>query len=193
MKSIYKEIWKLAKPYYEKGRPQNINHIEWMMKEALKVCQNEKIDETILLPLVILHDVGYAETGPAYFEKNLKKAHMIAGAKIAEKILKKLKYPENKIKKIAGYILVHDNWIFGENDIYNKDILLGTFHDLDFIWMTSKKGFKSVMEILNKNEKELLEFIGKDEKPVSRPFKTKTTKKLWETSLAKRKKEVNFK
>jgi hypothetical protein len=37
MKQIYREIWELAKPYYEKGRPMDIDHIRWMMKDAFLV------------------------------------------------------------------------------------------------------------------------------------------------------------
>ena len=56
MKEIYQKIWKLAKPYYEKGRPMDVDHIEWMMKDALIVCEKEKLNDEILLPLVIFLD-----------------------------------------------------------------------------------------------------------------------------------------
>ena len=73
MEEIYPKIWELAKSYYLKGRPMDIDHVEWMMEQAKVLCQKEDIDKTLLMPLVILHDVGYGETGPAYFEKDLKK------------------------------------------------------------------------------------------------------------------------
>jgi hypothetical protein len=34
MNKIYNQIWQLAKPYYKKGRTMDIDHIEWIMKEA---------------------------------------------------------------------------------------------------------------------------------------------------------------
>ena len=61
MKNRYKELWKLAKPYYEKGRPMDIDHVKWMMQDAMLICEKEGIDETLLLPLVILHDTGYSK------------------------------------------------------------------------------------------------------------------------------------
>ncbi len=60
MDKIYRDIWEFAKPYYEKGRPIDIDHVRWMMEDALLVCEKEGVDEGLLLPLVILPDVGYA-------------------------------------------------------------------------------------------------------------------------------------
>jgi len=174
------DMWKLAKPYYEKGRPMDIDHIEWMMKDAMFVCKEEKLDDSLLLPLVILHDVGYGVGKHVYLEKESKKDHMVAGAKIAEGILNKLKYPKDKAKKIVDYISVHDNWIYGEDEIYRKDLVLGTFNDLDFMWLAVPKGFVAIKKILNKTDKELIDHIKNDSKLVRRPFATKTTKKLYE-------------
>jgi HD superfamily phosphodiesterase len=184
MKEIYKKIWKLANPYYEKGRPMDIDHIEWMMKDAMIVCEKEKIDDSLLLPLVILHDVGYAEfpkDNP--FNLNLRKAHMKAGAKISQTILEKVDYPKNKIQKISYCVSVHDNWALGDDKIYLEDKILGIFNDLDFIWMATPKGFPALMKILNKNHKELTDYIKHDEKLTRRPFSSKTTKKLFEKYL----------
>jgi len=49
MKNIYSKIWKLAKPYYEKGRPMDIDHIEWMMKDALLVSEKENLDDSLII------------------------------------------------------------------------------------------------------------------------------------------------
>ena len=159
MKEIYKKIWKLAKPYYEKGRPMDIDHIEWMMKDALLVCEKEGIDEEILLPLAILHDVGYANVSKEDpYKIETRKAHMKEGAKIAKEILAKVKYPKEKAEKIVYYVSVHDNWAFGDDE-YKRDRSLGAFKDLDFIWMATPKGFPAMMKVLGKNKKEMIEYI----------------------------------
>ena len=189
MKQIYQQIWKLAKPYYKKGRPMDIDHIEWMMKDALLVCKKENLDDTLLLPLVILHDVGYAEVPKDNpYNLDLRKAHMKAGKKIAKEILEKVNYPKDKIKTISYYVSVHDNWALGNNKIYQKDVILGTFTDLDFIWMTTKKGFPAISKILKKNKKEMVQYIENNEKLVERPFATKTVKELFQKYLQQRKK-----
>ena len=180
MNKIYTEIWKLAKPYYKKGRPMYIAHISWMIKEALIVCKKENLDDSLLLPLVILHDVGYADVPKDNpFKLNLRKAHMAAGAKIAREILEKVKYPLEKIKKIEFYVSVHDNWALGDDSVYKKDLILAVFNDLDYIWIATPKGFPALMKILNKTGREMLDYLKNDDKPKLRPFATKTTKTLY--------------
>jgi len=190
MKEIYKKIWKLAKPYYEKGRPMDIDHIDWIMQEALVVCEKEKVDDSLLVPLVILHDVGYGETGPAYFEKNLKKLHMEAGEKIARQILEKVNYPNDKIEQIASWISVHDNWIFGKTEVYKENKILNIFSDLDFTWMASKKGFEYIRKHLKKNPEEMIKYLETAEKHENIPFCTETTKMIYNDNLSERKAEL---
>lgn len=185
MNKVYERIWKLAKPYYKKGRPIDIDHISWMMKDAMTVCKKENLDDSLLLPLVILHDVGYGVGEHVYLEKELKKEHMVAGAKIAEEILQKINYPKDKMKKIVYYISVHDNWIYGENNLYKNDLILGAFNDLDFMWLVVPKGFTAIKKILNKTDKELIDHIKNDTKLVRRPFATKTTKQLYEKYMGR--------
>lgn len=191
MKQVYSKMWELAKPYYEKGRPMDVSHIEWMMPEALLVCQKEDLDDSLLLPLVILHDVGYAEVPKDDpFKLSMRKAHTLAGVKIARRILEQLNYPKEKTEKIGYYISVHDNWAWGDNEIYKQDIILGTFTDLDYAWMATPKGFSSLMKILEKNKQEMFEFLKTNDKLVLRPFSTKTVKDLYESYLEDRQKEL---
>jgi hypothetical protein len=192
MKEIYSKIWELAKEYYLRGRAMDIDHVQWMMEDAMKVCKKEGIDDTLLLPLVILHDVGYAEVPKGNpFKLDLRKAHMEAGAKIAKKILKQVNYPKGKIEKIGYYVSVHDNWAFGVVDVYLKDIVLNVFNDLDFIWMYTPKGFPAMMTVMNKTSEDLLQWLESQPSPSEgkKPFSTKTTKDLYDGYLAARQKE----
>lgn len=191
MKDIYLDIWNLAKQYYIKGRPMDIDHIEWMMGDAILICEKEKLDDTILLPLVILHDVGYSEVPKDNpFNLDIRKAHMDKGCIISKRILSELKYDMKKIEIISNYVAVHDNWSFGDNNIY-KDKILGTFNDLDYIWMATPKGFVALMGILKKNKKEMLEFLETNEKLINRPFLTKTASDLYEDYIRGRTMELN--
>lgn len=185
-------MWDLAKPYYEQGRPMDIDHIKWMMNEANIICKNEKIDDSLLLPLCILHDVGYSEYSQSnYYSLDIRKAHMDAGAKIAKNILKKLKYDEEKTEKIVYYVSVHDNWAFGEVDLFEKNIILGVFKDLDFLWIATKKGFEAIRKTLKKTKEEMFEQIISEPSPIGgkKAFSTKTTKELYEKCLKELKKD----
>lgn len=191
MDKIYSQIWKLAKPYYKIGRSMDIDHIEWMMKDALLVCEKERLDDSLLLPLVILHDVGYSKAPKKNpWGLDMRKIHMREGEIITRKILTELNYPPDKIEKICYYVSVHDNWAYGDIEPFNKEKILGVFTDLDFTWMATPKGFPAVMEILNKDEKEMIEYLEDRETPAKGlPFSTKTTKELFEKYMDDRKKE----
>ncbi|MFA6553058.1 MAG: hypothetical protein WCT27_01375 [Patescibacteria group bacterium] len=180
MKKIYKKIWEMAEPYYKKGRPFDLLHVKILIRDALIVCKKEKIDDALLMPLVILHDIGYGITRPVYFQKSLKKLHMVAGAKLAGKILKAVHYPPEKTEKIIYWISVHDNWIFGENKVYKNDLILSAFTDLDFTWMATPQGFPLLAKMFFKGDKKkMLYLIQHDEKLTKRPFSTPTTKRLY--------------
>jgi len=193
MKEIYLKMWELAKPYYLKARPEDVDHIQWMMKDAMFICEQENIDDSLLLPLVIFHDVGYALVDSTRFlEKGPRKEHMKQGARIVKEELTKLNYDKNKIEKISYYISVHDNWSFGEVDIYITDIILGTFKDLDYIWTYTKIGFDARTRDYNKTPREFLIELIDEPSPIhsKKPFSNKTTEKLHIKYLEERKKEI---
>ena len=181
MKSRYKQLWKLAKPFYLKGRPCDIVHVSWMMRQANLLCKKEKIDESILIPLVILHDIGYAITEQTYYEKEKKKAHMIEGAKLAKQLLKQINYDFDKINQICSYIKIHDNWIFGETEIYENDKLLGIFHDLDFLWVTSENGFSFMIGALKKTRNQFIKELKQEAS--QKKFATQSTKEIFNKNI----------
>ena len=45
-KILFEQIWAKAKPHYLEGRPMDIVHIEWMMKEVETICKMEVIHST---------------------------------------------------------------------------------------------------------------------------------------------------
>jgi len=191
MKDVYNRIWELSKPYYQEGLSYNISHIEWMIKESLSVNGVGDIDNSIFLPLVILHDIGYAKIrGSNPFHPLNRLVHMKAGAEIASEILEKVGYPEEKIEKITSYISFHDVWAFGDHGLYRDNKFLGLFNDLDYIWMSSKEGFPFFKDILNKNSFELLDHLRHNEKPINRPFSNDTTRGLYLKNLGDRYREV---
>lgn len=180
-------IWTEARPYYFKARPMDIVHIEWMKGIARTLCAKEKIDSTILIPLVILHDVGYSSTRKGNpFDLDVRKYHMDEGAKIASAILAHINYPSDKTKHIVHYVSIHDEWAFGNSAVFNNDIFLGTLNDLDFIWMLTPKGFEEIGRIRNYSVCEMLNFVETNEKLTNRPLCTDTTKRLFLSYLEER-------
>lgn len=197
MEKNYIELWNLAKPYYEKGRVYDLPHIEWMMNEVDKICGIEDLDKKLLMPITILHDVGYSIDGknnPNIKCQNSKKMHMQEGAKIAKELLIELNYDSNLIEKIVYYISVHDNWVFGDDKPYQECKEMAIFNDLDFLWSQSSYAtFEHQSESIGKKPEEMYDFWMNDEKLVRRPFACKYTKKLFEKFMSDRKKEIDRK
>lgn len=191
----YLKIWELAKPYYEKGRIYDIPHIEWIMKEAHKIALEEKLDEDLLIPVCILHDVGYSGLGlnnPNVKSQETKKIHMQEGAKIADSILKKVSFDPKKSKKVVHLVSVHDNWVLGDDSPFKESKEMAVFNDLDFMWpFTSLKQFETTASSMGLSPKEADEFWEKDEKFARRPLCCKSTIKLFSDYKKKIKKALN--
>ena len=148
MQKIYQKILKKAIPYYKKGRFGDVKHIKWLVRTIPKLVDESEIDFDILLPVAILHDVGYCKVKKRAnpFDLDIRKLHSKEGSKIAEKILKELNYDKNKIKEIKRLILKHDNWAFGDN--FKDEPILLLFQNFDFMWMASKEGFNIVRKFM---------------------------------------------
>ena len=174
----------------------DIDHIEWFMETAQMVCDIEGLDDTLLLPLAILHDVGYSkvkDVGTAnYYDTNIREAHMQAGRDITIEILKQVNYPPDKIERIAHMVAIHDNWAFGEVEIYVNDPVLGTFKDLDYLWIFTEKGCLAIQKVLGKNDTEMLEHLRNEASPIGgkKPYSNATTHRLHDEYLAAREIEL---
>lgn len=192
MEHVYQKIWQLAKPYYEKGRVYDIDQINWMTPMANKIADTEGLNKKILMPLVILHDVGWSKVkrlNPNIKDKETKKIHMKASAQIAQEILEQVGYDKELTKKVVHYISVHDNWVLGDNKPFKKSKEMAFFNDLDFLYVTSSfQTFKTMGESMSMNPKEFYQFWQNDEKLVNRPFCCEETKKMFEESMKKIKK-----
>ncbi|MDD5032476.1 MAG: HD domain-containing protein [Patescibacteria group bacterium] len=142
-------------------------HILLVVKYALLLAKNYKIDKKLVELAALLHDIGRLP----YSEKK-DKIHHITGAKEADKILRKLKYPENKIKEIQRVIICHR----GSDSIKPKTVLEKIIANADamshfdtlplFYYWRGKRGesfdeiTKWVEEKLNRNIKKKITLSG---------------------------------
>jgi HD superfamily phosphodiesterase len=116
MKNIFKKIWELAKPYLD-TRDNDI-HTRISVEFAYKLMEAEGGDEDVVIPAVILHDVGWKQVpedlqlkgfGPKATLPELTKVHEEEGVKIAKDILEKIKYDNKKIEEILRIVGGHDS------------------------------------------------------------------------------------
>ncbi len=137
----YLSIWNECSAILKTARPGDYEHALEVIDLILSYEGKIKLDTDILIPVAMMHDIGHSAILPEHFklvtgpEKliNSKLVHMLAGAKIALELLKKIEYPADKSAEIVDIISVHDadqlkdisleKWY----DTENKKI----FHDLD--------------------------------------------------------------
>lgn len=83
----------------------NLDHVFRVYKLCLLIAKHEKdVDLEILIPSALLHDIARVEESK---DKSGKVDHAILGSEIAESILRKLEYEEEKIQKIKHCIIAH--------------------------------------------------------------------------------------
>lgn len=83
----------------------NLDHVFRVYKLCMLIAETEKdVDFEVLIPAALLHDIARVEESN---DKTGQIDHAVLGSIVAENILKKIKYDENKIEKIKYCILTH--------------------------------------------------------------------------------------
>lgn len=83
----------------------NLDHVFRVYNLCLLLAKYEKdVDLEVLIPAALLHDIARVEESQ---DKTGEIDHAILGGKLAEDILKKLEYQEDKIEKIKQCIITH--------------------------------------------------------------------------------------
>ncbi len=116
MREIFKEIWELAKPYLDTR--DNEIHTKMSVEFGYKLLKAEGGDEDVVIPAIMLHDVGWKKVpedvqlkgfGPKVTLPELTKIHEDEGVKIAKDILEKINYEINKTEEILRIVEGHDS------------------------------------------------------------------------------------
>lgn len=138
MEGTYSEIFNLATPYL--NTRQNVIHTKIAYGYAVKLLQAEGGDEAVVLPAVILHDVGWKAVpeelqlsafGPEGRDLELKRTHEVEGAIIGRRILEQVGYDAALTEEIVEIISGHDT---RKNALSLNDALV---KDADKLWRFS--------------------------------------------------------
>lgn len=141
LKPLYQEIFEKAKPFLRTRK--NLIHTRMALRYALKLLQSGKGEEDIVIPAVLLHDVGWKALpkdlhlnafGPNPSNPELVKVHEREGATIARRLLRELHYPSKKIEEICKIIQGHDS---RKKPLSMSDRIV---KEADKLWRYSKKG-----------------------------------------------------
>lgn len=187
-RSVFKQIYQLAQPYL--STRHNDVHTEMSMQLAYQLLKAEGGRESIVIPAIILHDVGWQKVpaalhlkafGPKATSPEINRTHEQEGVKIAKKILMKVNYDKEKITEILKIIDGHDS---RKESISLNDSLV---KDADKLWRFTQTGF----DIDNKRfEETVAEGLNRLRKYLPRWFFTHTANQIAKKELQQRERDA---
>ena len=188
LKDIYERIWDLARPYLNTRK--NDIHTEISTGLAQQLLVQEGGEEDIVIPAIILHDVGWKEVpedvqskafGPKASMPEWNRVHEVEGAKIAGDILRKVNYQEHKILEIQEIIKGHDS---RKEPVSLNDSIV---KDADKLWRYSETAIRSIQMGFGLTFEECIERLRKNLEPW---FLTKSGKRMAKEAIERRIKEL---
>lgn len=199
MKKIYEKIWEESMPYQDKRDDEG--HARTVTRFAIKLLETEPGDEEIVIPSAILHDIGWSKLSQEerfyIFNNKITKEkemqldskvnarvrHEIEGADLAEKILFKVRYDQDKTNKVTEIIMQHDT---NDIPINDEDKIM---KDADKLWTFSRVGIDADARRFGFSSKECVDMA---EKRIALPnyFHTESAKKIAGQEILKRKDEL---
>ncbi|VVB77736.1 Ribonuclease Y [uncultured archaeon] len=99
---FFEELEEKIQPYFEEGGSHAYDHTKRVCNLALKIGKKEKADLDILKAAALLHDISRKKE-----DNNEIECHAEHGAEMAEKILKEMNFPPEKIINVKHSIKVH--------------------------------------------------------------------------------------
>ena len=99
---FFKELRERIQSYFEEGGSHAFDHTQRVYNLSLKLSKNKKVDLDVIKASALLHDIARLKE-----DNNEIECHAEHGSKMAEKILKEMNFPEEKIKSVIYSIKVH--------------------------------------------------------------------------------------
>ena len=187
-RSVFKQIYQLAQPYL--NTRHNDIHTEMSMQLAYQLLSAEGGQESIVIPAIMLHDVGWEKVpvalhlkafGPKATSPEINRTHEKEGVRIAKNILTKVNYDKEKIAEILEIIEGHDS---RKKSISLNDRIV---KDADKFWRFTQIGF----EIDNQRfETTVAEGLNRLGKYLPRWFFTETAYQIAKEELQQREREA---
>ena len=187
MKTIFRAVFELAKPYLDTR--QNEVHTEISLQYALRLLETEGGDADVVIPAIILHDVGWARIpeelhlkafGPKATASPLNRVHEEEGVTIAREILERVSYDTAKSTEILDIIDGHDSrrTAISLNDQIVKDA--------DKLWRYSSVGFHTDLHRFKETPQAAIKRITSN---IDRWFFTTSAKEIAKNEVQHRLKE----
>ena len=164
----------------------DLAHMESACKLAKTLISLEGGDEHVIIPAIIMHDIGWHSfsreeelkaRGPDVSNIRLNHRHEEESAALAESILSEIGYPEEDKKRIVDIILGHDN---RSRPISHEDMIV---KDADRLSRYAPDTFPLFCRKFGKTENEFLAFL---RSRIEKWLSTNSAKRLAREFLLKR-------
>lgn len=99
---FYEKLKEKIQGYYELGGSHAFDHTQRVYNLSLRLSKNQKVDLDVVKAAALLHDVARLKE-----DKEEVECHAEHGAIMAEKILRDIRFPDEKIEKACYAIKVH--------------------------------------------------------------------------------------
>jgi HD superfamily phosphodiesterase len=152
-------LWRCALPYLDTRH--NALHTRISFDFAVQLLEQEEGDPLVVLPAIILHDVGWKRISehlhPQAFgpkgKPQLNRIHEEEGVNIARELLKQTAIDGHRVAQILTIIDGHDSRIeaISQNDRLVKDA--------DKLWRYSREGFAIDLERFNETYPDGLKWL----------------------------------
>jgi HD superfamily phosphodiesterase len=156
MKELFERLRDLAGPYQDKR--DDVGHAAITLAYAEKLVELEQGDEDIVIPAIILHDIGWSQvpTRGSLFdahltrpqEHDLRVAHQQESVRLAAGILREAGYPPQLHEEILTIISEHDT----RQGFISKNE--GLVRDADKLWRFSETGFATDVRRFGRSRRE---------------------------------------
>lgn len=182
--NVIDRIYQIAFPYLQtRGNEIHIAVSKRFAESLLK----EKGDPEVVIPAILLHDVGWGKLTVEMQnkaigsgkDKALNRIHEIEGVKIAASILTEVSYNRTKINEIINIIDGHDSRL---SSISDNDMIV---KDSDKLFRFTSEGFIFFLNFKKTSVKERLSWL---ESKVDSWFFTEAARKMALEELEKRNK-----
>lgn len=173
----YRAIWDTGKTYLKNGRDVDLLHTRVSCDFAMRLLFHEGGNEDIVVPSIILHDIGYSvieeedlyrkttyfgihkgqDTGATY-SKNIKMLHMKEGAVLARKVLESVGYETACIDEIVDIVGYHEDVsAFPPSDISNINRIVVS--DADKLFRLTGYNFSDILTIHGASAEDAFEYL----------------------------------
>ena len=187
MKSTYQKMFERAKRFLRTRK--NLIHTKIALQYAVKLLKEVKGDEEVVIPAILLHDVGWKAVpkhlqldafGPNRSNFQAARLHEAEGAKTARKILEEFRYPIEKVNEICRIIRGHDS---RKRSISRSDRIV---KDADKLFRYSRRGVAIDLERFHMPRGDYLRYL---ENRVEKWFFLSVSRQLASQELARRRTE----